>query len=623
MEITQKLQKEAIEILSKYDGRNSEILRLKRKLEENKPLKDLDYEYIIYNYKRQTPVLVDKIVYIFEWYGNTLQVNHKLPFRPLKFYVYTMAGETDTIYHCWVKFDEKDEKYTSLFIPKRALFQPLLTTVWADQPVNVEELNKKLLNGSGRTLKGHQVEGVKFILANKKCILADSQGLGKTMTAIAATIDGNFKTLIIAPAAVKNNWAREIGFFGVDDISIVEGTDRERYDTSGKYVICNYDIFDGEDGKGLHTVVYDTVIDEYTGKPKQVKSRNKAKIAEVTAENPLMQAKFDCIIIDESHKLANSTSKRYKAILDFVKRSKIEYVVLLSGTPLNGSHHKFYNQLCLIDAEITKNWVYYMDRYCGAKKMRLSTGREILSPRDDTNYQELFERVKHLYLRRLKEEVITLPPRYIYEKYYDLDLKQRGEYDQLWDDYEKAQLEDGKNITTLNKELVSGSLYRQYLAKEMIPNTINLAEEHIKNNSKVVVFCCFNEEIDILKDYFGDTCVTFTGSMNLKKKDEAVLNFNTNPNVNVIILNIVAGGTGITLISQVEGMKSDTLIFNSFSYVDSDLMQAMDRCYRIGVTWEVTTYIQMFKNTHCQYVYNTVLRKKLSSDNIIKSENEK
>ena len=58
----------------------------------------------------------------------------------------------------------------------------------------------------------HQVEGVAFLLGRRRAILADDMGLGKTRQAIVSlrhdSPDGPF--LVVCPASVKRNWAREI-----------------------------------------------------------------------------------------------------------------------------------------------------------------------------------------------------------------------------------------------------------------------------------------------------------------------------------------------------------------------------------------------------------------------------
>src|SRR5512141_1298241 len=58
----------------------------------------------------------------------------------------------------------------------------------------------------------HQVEGVAFLLRRRRAILADDMGLGKTRQAIVAarTAEPGGPYLVVCPASVKRNWAREI-----------------------------------------------------------------------------------------------------------------------------------------------------------------------------------------------------------------------------------------------------------------------------------------------------------------------------------------------------------------------------------------------------------------------------
>src|ERR687891_140828 len=58
----------------------------------------------------------------------------------------------------------------------------------------------------------HQIEGVAFLLGRRRAILADDMGLGKTRQAIVALRHAapSGPYLVVCPASVKRNWAREI-----------------------------------------------------------------------------------------------------------------------------------------------------------------------------------------------------------------------------------------------------------------------------------------------------------------------------------------------------------------------------------------------------------------------------
>ena len=151
----------------------------------------------------------------------------------------------------------------------------------------------------------------------------------------------------------------------------------------------------------------------------------------------------------------------------------------------------------------------------------------------------------------------------------------------------------------------------------MVPNTIKMCNEFISEGEKVVIMCCYDEELYTLQDYYGEKCVIYNGKMSLKEKDKAINEFKNNEDVKVFIGNLQAASVGITLICSCK------LIFNNISYVPSDCQQAEDRIHRIGQTRPCDVYYQMFRGTQYEKMWNIVLRKQLIIEQVIKKENEK
>jgi SWI/SNF-related matrix-associated actin-dependent regulator 1 of chromatin subfamily A len=133
----------------------------------------------------------------------------------------------------------------------------------------------------------------------------------------------------------------------------------------------------------------------------------------------------------------------------------------------------------------------------------------------------------------------------------------------------------------------------------------------------VVIFCSFDEELNRIKEAFSDICVIHNGKMLAKKKNKSVEAFQNDPNIKVFIGNIQSAGVGITLIA------SDVAIFNSFSWVSGDCLQAEDRIHRIGQKKPVTIYYQVYNNTFYKEMFDKVRGKQEIIDNIIVSEKNK
>src|SRR5512145_418752 len=89
----------------------------------------------------------------------------------------------------------------------------------------------------------HQIEGVAFLLGRRRAILADDMGLGKTRQSIVSLrhLTPGGPRLVVCPASVKQNWAREISVVAPDaPILVIEGT--RPISLAAEWIIINYDI---------------------------------------------------------------------------------------------------------------------------------------------------------------------------------------------------------------------------------------------------------------------------------------------------------------------------------------------------------------------------------------------
>ena len=671
MSISVKDKMQALDILKEYKGSNPYILMLHRDVYfKHEELNDFAVEYIISNHSFQ-PVQLNKCIKIADWYQEKKKNDWNIDFLPQKLVVKWFLGETLTTYHCYVKYRQSVEP-VQVFLPKKAVLTNFLVSDYRETKVDFDRYDKlSTSKDSNRRLREHQKDAIKFLLSRKKCVLADDMGFGKTNSLSVAAIEGNFDSvLIICPASIKSTWKKELMWYIPErDITIIEGIQGKTKSELEEYL--GYGI--GKSGKKVNelqeeakergkwvdnrfVIINFDILDEVYKIPV---SRSKENIEKALHESPMLQYilnKKSLIIIDEAHKLSDMTSIRYKIIRDMVKRADPHSIYIATGTPITNNPQNFYCVLKFLNDPITDDYQYYMERYCNARKFpknneekekrnRISENfiqskgksnwyqltdeeknelnkiidrnvKMITVPDGSSNLDELKERVSHIYLRRVKEDLSGLPDKYVHELRYEFTKEQQQEYNKLWEEYETAQYELDPT-KELNKDLIEGAIYRKYCSMQMIPNTIKLAEKLISEGKKVIIATCYDDEIYRLKEYFGDKSVMYNGKMNAKQKDNAQKEFTENPNVMVFLGNIIAAGVGITLIA------SQTVIFNNMSFVPGDNRQMEDRCYRIGQTKDVDIYYQMFKNTQYEKMWDIILKKELTINAIIKKESEK
>lgn len=665
----------AIDLLKNYDGINTYLLALKRDIITYKKvdkLTDFNVDYILKNINYQIKD-INKIVRVIDWYGDELKDKWETDFRIEKVLIKKLLGETDKFYHCFIQY-RKNVEPSYAFLKKNGIIGNFLLEDYHNISIDFDRYDKLSMSRTPdkpRKIKNHQKEAVQFLISRKKCILADDMGMGKSTSLTVASIEGNFDAiLIICPASLKSNWFNELtNYVSEKDISIIGGVNEMKKNEIEKYLGYG----EGKSGKNLNElkeeakergkwtdnryviINFDILDDVY----KVSRAKTKEGMEKAMENSPMLKFllnKKSLIIIDEAHKLSNNTSDRYKIIKDLINKSNPHSIYLSTGTPITNDPANYFNLLSLLNDPLTIDREFYYMRYCDAFKMPINEQQkqkkqqltqEFLNshnkntwydltveekkslndiinkrviqkiiPKGGKNLEELKMQTAHVYLRRTKDDIGDLPPKYIHERVFELNKEQMAEYKKLWDEYEAAKLEEDSS-KELNKELIEGGLYRKYLSNQMVPNTIKLAEKCLARGEKIVIACCYDDELYTLRDYFKDKCVIYNGKMSLKEKDEAIKKFNSDPNVMIFIGNIIAAGVGITLTS------SRVVIFNNFSYVPGDNSQFQDRVHRIGQTRDVHIFYQFFKDTQYEKMWNTVLSKSLIINQVIKKEDEK
>jgi SWI/SNF-related matrix-associated actin-dependent regulator 1 of chromatin subfamily A len=557
------IEQKALSILDTYSGANNYILKLKFQKETNKKFYPTraQSEYII-NFHETSPKVAKKWVDLDPYFAKKIADEKLYTEIPKEVWVEKLLAEKEKSYHVWGKV-LSGETIHDFWLPKGALLKTHKT----------EKVEIDYSKYNHRPPLNHQKEAIEKLAGSKRFILADDMGLGKTTSTIIAALEtGAKKTLIICPASLKINWQREIENYTDRSVYIAEG---KHFSTEHDFVIVNYDILKN---------FYD------------LKDKENSLIT---------KSNFELIIIDEAHYIQNGQAQRTKLVNSFVK--SVDKLWLLTGTPMTSRPMNYYNLLFLIESPVAQNWMAYAIRYCQGYQFKAGN-RKIWNVSGASNLEELRDRTSRQVLRRLKTEVLDLPDKIISPIYLRLKSKlYEGLMGEYYDWY-KNKKEESSSLTVQFSKLMK---VRQVIAEEKINDTIELAQNIIDQDKKVIIFTNFTDTLQKIHSHFGKQSVYLDGSCTKPQRQYAVDQFQENDKIKVFVGNLRAAGVGITLTA------GEAVIMNDLSFVPSDHDQAQDRAYRYGQKNSVSVYYPIFENTIEGVIYDMLSKKKNIIDTVM------
>ncbi len=429
--------------------------------------------------------------------------------------------------------------------------------------------------GLKRTLFDFQKEGVAFLEARKgRALLADEMGLGKTVQALAwLQLHPEKKPIIIlCPAHLKLNWEHEakLTLSGERTVQVLYGTDTS-IPITGDIIIINYDILPNK---------YETYRDS-------AGSKRKKEIRETGWVDFLIRLNPQVLIFDEGHYIRSNSALRTKATKKLAK--KIPHVIALTGTPIVNRPIEGYNLMKVIDDTLFPDFWEYARKYCDAKHN--GWGWDFTGA---SNKEELHERLSSIMVRRKKADVLTDLPDKIYS-YIPIELRNRKKYERAERDFIKyLKKEKGKEKAEKAERaehLVKIEEMKQLAVDGKMEMAINWIQDFLDTNGqKLVLFTTHKETVSKLIKKFKDA-VKIDGGMSAKDRDTAVKEFQNNDNVKLLIGNIQAAGTGLTLTA------ASSVAFLELPWTPGDVSQAEDRCHRIGQKNTVNVYYLLAEKT--------------------------
>ena len=462
----------------------------------------------------------------------------------------------------------------------------------------------------------HQMEGVIYGLEHESFLLGDDQGLGKTKEIIDIAMcrkqtDGLKHCLIICGInGNKYNWADEVKIHSREDswilgtrftkrppIKMIEGSTKDKMEDLNNiphqfFWITNIETLRGGSFK------------EKQGKRTVTRFPIAEKIQELCDRGIIGMIAFD-----EAHKAKNPDSQQGKALLSIdCKGPKIP----MSGTFVLNNPLDLYLPLKWAGFE-THSFYAYKQHYC---TMGGFGGKEIVGYK---NLDELRSMVSKVMLRRVKGDVLDLPPKVHTIEWVDAYPEQKALYkdvrDQVRDNIDKVKVHPDPLSEMLRLRQVTGYpgiLSSTVTKSAKMDRMEELVEEEVLVGGKAIIFSNWSEMTNVIRNKLKKYNPAYiTGEVGSVQRMEEKDRFQNDSNCKVMIGTIGALGTGFTLTA------AQLVIFVDEPWNRGIKDQAEDRAHRIGTRGTVRIVTILTRDTVDEGVYNLVQKKGKMADLLV------
>jgi SWI/SNF-related matrix-associated actin-dependent regulator 1 of chromatin subfamily A len=404
----------------------------------------------------------------------------------------------------------------------------------------------------GGELHPFQRAGVRYALERRRTFIADEQGLGKTVQALATIeADEAFPTVVVCPASMKLVWEREAQhWLPKRKVAVLGGRTDEicsEETAEAEIVVLNYDILDW----------------------------HAEKLAELEPR---------ALILDESHYVKNARAARTRAALELSRKLPDGALRLaLTGTPILNRAEELVSQLRVLGR--------LKDFGSGARLTR----RFRSAGSDDRLHWNLRA---HCYVRRTKEQVLPqLPAKrhdtvpVLLSNEHEYRLAERDVIAWLQTLPLDLRTIDAKVAAALRAEqLVRLNNLRQLAARGKLPTALAWVGDFLESGEPLVVFA---EHIATQKAVLRrfPNALHILGSDTSRERQRAVDSFQTEDGPQLIVCSLKAASQGITL------TRASNVAFLELDWTPARHDQAEDRLHRIGQDSAVTAWYLLAPDT--------------------------
>ena len=417
----------------------------------------------------------------------------------------------------------------------------------------------------GGELHPFQRAGVRYALERRRTFIADEQGLGKTVQALATLeSDGAFPAVVVCPASMKLIWERESArWLPNRRVAVLSGRTAESWDDAtdrAEIVVLNYDIL------------------------------------EAHAER-LLSLQPRALVLDESHYVKNPRARRTKVAVTLAAQLPADALRLaLTGTPVLNRPDELVAQLRVLDR--------LKEFGSGARLTR----RFRAAGSDDRLHWNLRA---HCYVRRTKKQVLP-----------QLPAKRQETVPVLLSNEEDYRLAESDVIAWLQtlpldlrtmdakvaaaaraEQLVRLNSLRQLAAEGKLASALAWVEDFMASDEPLVVFA---EHVAIQKAVMErfPAAVHILGRDSAEQRRAAVDEFQDEDGPRLMVCSLKAASQGITL------TRASNVAFLELDWTPARHDQAEDRLHRIGQESAVTAWYLLAPDTIDETMAELLQRKR-------------
>ena len=433
------------------------------------------------------------------------------------------------------------------------------------------------------TLRNYQKVGVEFLTKNKRVMLCDAPGLGKTIQLIRAA---KKPVIVSCPTYLMLQWEKAIRSEYPKDMIIVATGPRIRREACLSmpfdWLIVNHQMFQSRK-------VSETFITSDTSEIiKRISYRKNQRVIEhyVRYKFPIVKT----LIIDESHHMRTHTSSQAKNVAEFSKTC--EYVFLATATPIFKSVDDLYMQLHIVAPQIFNSYWKFVNNYCNIQ--RTPWALRILGFKDYTKKQ-LIRHIKPYLLGRKYSQVNLELPEIIHKS---VIIEMSPELKSLYN-----KVRSGYNLldeTDLNPLGVIRQLRMLTNCKEKLKSLIDLLDDI----GPSVIFTWYKDSALNISELLK--CPVIVGDIPAEfRKQQVVANKH-------IVATISSLSEGVDL------SQYHNVIFYETHYSPGAMYQAQSRVHRFGATQPVLCYYMIMEKSIDQIIFNVLQDRTITEQEIMR-----